>query len=147
MSPHGHLGDLLSGLLDGELSSEAEASARRHLAACHDCAVELQAVQTARAWVRDLPAVDPPFGFYERLLREDRRSPAPLPWWLQNRRRAGIAAFTASAAAAAVLLGVASPGESPVSPPVNRLVEAHATAASDPLSGMAPVAVPVSFAR
>ncbi|MGH9224339.1 MAG: anti-sigma factor family protein [Acidimicrobiales bacterium] len=156
-APGDHLGDALSGLLDGELPTGAEAAARRHLTACHDCALELEAVQTARAWVRNLPPVEPPFGFYERLLLED-RGPAPVrslwPWpWpgaMSRRRVPAFAAFTASAAAAVTLLGFASPSESPVSPPVNRLVEAHATGASvgsDPLSGLAPLGVPVSVRR
>jgi hypothetical protein len=48
------------------------------------------------------------------------------------------------------LLGFASPSETPVSPAVNRLVEAHATGASvgsDPLSGLAPIGVPISIRR
>ena len=150
-----HLGDALSGLLDGELSPAAEVAARQHVAACHDCALELERVQMARSWVRDLPPVEPPFGFYERLLREDRnlhrwRAAPRWPWHSASPMRVRVAALTASAAAAVTLLGVASPSEPPVSPPVNRLVEAHATGASlgsDPLSGLAPIGVPVSFQR
>ena len=146
-SPGPHLGDALSGLLDGELPPAAEAAARQHLAGCHDCAIEYQAVQKARTWVRNLPEVDPPFGFYERLLRPESPVLRPVPWLWQTRRRTGIAALGASAAAAVVLLGVASPSESPISPPVNQFVEAHATGASDPLSGLAPIVVPVSLQR
>ena len=143
-SHRNHLGDALSGLIDGELSPEAELAARQHVATCHDCALELEAVQTARAWVRNLPPVDPPFGFYERMLRP---GPARSPF-LPSGRRAGFAALTASAAAAVVLLGFASPSEAPVTPPMNQFIEAHATGASvgsDPLSGLAPIGVPVTF--
>lgn len=140
-----HLGDGLSALLDGELVGAQEEVARGHLAGCAQCAEELAAVRDARMWLRALPPVDPPFGFYERMLldRDRLRIPANL------RRRAGLAALGAAAAAVTVL-GVGSPSTRPVSPAVPRLVEAHATSASvgaDLLSKLAPVGVPVSFGR
>jgi anti-sigma factor RsiW len=144
-----HLGDLLSGLLDGELSPGADAGARRHLEACHDCALELESVRRVRAWVRGLPPVEPPFGFYERLLGDEQRGLGTARWpW--SSPRVGVAAFAASAAAAVVLLGLASPSEPPVTTPVSHFVEAHVTGASlgsDPLSGLAPIGVPVTFSR
>ena len=151
--PGDHLGDALSGLLDGELSVAAEAAARQHVDACDDCALELERVQAARAWVRNLPPVEPPFGFYERLLRDEGRRFRPAGWPVGapiRRRVPAVAALTASAAAAMTLLYTAAPSESPVSPPVNQFIEAHATGASvgsDPLSGLAPIGVPVSFPR
>jgi anti-sigma factor RsiW len=139
-----HLGDSLSALLDGELSRPHEEAARAHLAVCPDCAEELVAVQQARSWVRGLPPVDPPFGFYERILRG-----APLMPRSAFRRRAVTAALGAAAAAATVL-GVGSPSPRPVSPSVAQLVEAHAAGASvgaDILSKLAPAGVPLSFGR
>lgn len=142
-----HLGDALSGMLDGELPPPQHAAAEAHLLGCPTCTDELRAVGQAREWVRALPPVEPPFGFYERTLRDGRRSPfAAGP---SIRRRAGLAALGAAAAAVTVL-GVGSPRPSPVAPPVPRLVEAHATSASvgaDLLSKLAPVGVPVSFGR
>ncbi|HJV08320.1 MAG TPA: zf-HC2 domain-containing protein, partial [Acidimicrobiales bacterium] len=70
-----HLGDALSALLDGELPVAQADQAHAHLAQCPVCAHELAAVTQARSWVRALPPVDPPFGFYERMLL-DRRPPA-----------------------------------------------------------------------
>lgn len=141
----GHLGDALSALLDGELPEHQAAGARAHLAGCPTCAQELRAVQDARNWVRALPPVDPPFGLYERLLLEGAN-----PWGRANlRRRAGLAAVGAAAAAVTVL-GVGSPDARPVNPAVPRLVEAHAASASvgaDLLTKLAPVGVPVSFRR
>lgn len=144
----GHLGDALSGLLDGELPGPQREAARAHLLGCPTCAGELRAVGQARDWVRALPPVEPPFGFYERALRDGRhdRSPVFSP---SLRRRAGLAAIGAAAAAVTVL-GVGSPRPSPVSPAVPQLVEAHAASASvgaDLLSKLAPVGVPVSFGR
>ena len=147
----GHLGDALSALLDGELPVTQETAARAHIAGCPACAHELLAVTQARSWVRALPPVDPPFGLYERMLLE-RRQPMAAAFVgtrASMRRRAGVAAFGAAAAAVTVL-GVASPSQPPVSPAVPRMVEAHATSASvgaDLLSKLAPVGVPVSFGR
>ncbi|HEV2760844.1 MAG TPA: zf-HC2 domain-containing protein [Acidimicrobiales bacterium] len=147
---HDHLGDALSALLDGELPSTQERAARAHIADCPDCAHELLAVTEARTWVRALPLVEPPFGLYERMLLErPQRVGATFDARAALRRRAGIAAFGAAAAAVTVL-GVASPSQPPVSPAVPRMVEAHATSASvgaDLLSKLAPVGVPVSFGR
>jgi anti-sigma factor RsiW len=142
-----HLGDALSALLDGELAVAAADQAQAHLAACPVCADEFVAVSQARTWVRALPPVEPPFGFYERMLL-DRRQPA-FASRTTLRRRAGLAALGAAAAAVTVL-GVGSPAAQPVSPAVPRLVEAHAASASvggDLLSKLAPMGVPVSFGR
>jgi anti-sigma factor RsiW len=140
-----HLGEVLSALLDGELAAGQEEVARAHLARCPACADELAAVRQARTWVRALPPVDPPFGFYERMLL-DANGYQVRPGL---RRRAGLAALGAAAAAVTVL-GVGSPSPRPVNPAVPRLVEAHATSASvgaDLVSKLAPAGVPVSFRR
>lgn len=142
-----HLGDLLSALLDRELSGPQEAAARRHVDECRACAAELEDIRLARGWVRRLPAVDPPFGFFERMVLDAERQPRARP---SVRRRLGVAALAVSAAAAVALVSAIPPREVPVSPSVARLVEAHATGASvdgDPLSGLAPLGVPVSFGR
>ena len=146
----GHLGDALSALLDGELPAPMERGARAHLAGCPECVQELAAVDQARRWVRALPLVEPPFGFYERMLL-DRAQPMAGAFGARStlRRRAGLAALGAAAAAVTVL-GVGSPSQAPVSPAVPRLIEAHATSASvgaDLLSKLAPAGVPVSFGR
>ncbi len=154
--PSGHLGDALSGLLDGELPAPHEDAALAHLSGCPSCAEELLLVRRARAWVRALPPVEPPSGFYERVL-VDRpfqpspfgRRPPPVPTRANLRRRAGLVAIGAAAAAVTVL-GVATPRQGPVAPAVPRLVEAHATSASvgaDVLGKLAPMGVPVSFGR
>ena len=145
-----HLGDALSALLDGELSPAQQDTARAHLAGCPVCTEELAAVGQARSWVRGLPQVDPPFGFYERILL-DRPRPGSVAFGARPslRRRAGAAAIGAAACAVTVL-GVGSPAARPVNPAMPQLVEAHATSASvgaDILSKLAPMGVPVSFGR
>jgi len=140
-----HLGDALSALLDGELPPVQEGAAQAHLAGCPSCAHELLAVTQARSWVRALPPVEPPFGLFERMLLERTQGGTGV----SLRRRAGLAAVGA-AAAAVMVLGVGSPSQRPVSPAVPRMVEAHATGASvgaDLLSKLVPVGVPVSFGR
>lgn len=168
--PSDHLGDALSGLLDGELAAGREETATAHLAGCSRCAEELLAVRQARTWVRALPPVDAPFGFYERLLLDRQPVPggpfgrvaqaspfarqslarqSPEALRAQLRRRAGLVAVGAAAVAVTVL-GVGSPRPSPVSPSVPQLIETHAGSSSvgaDLLTKLAPVAVPVSFGR
>lgn len=131
----GHLGDLLSALLDGELPADERARASAHLAACADCSAELEAVGQARQWVRDLPSVSPLAEVYDLVAR-------------QQRRRRGVTALAGAAAAAAALVMLRPPVDAPVAPPVYQLVEDHAASASvagDPVSQLVPVGVPVSF--
>ena len=154
-----HLGDLLSGMLDGELTQAAVDAAQAHLAVCTACMYELENVRTARMWVRDLPQAEPPAGFYERILsaeppegfvRLGRFGRIPTFGAGQPSLRRKVLAVAGSAAAAVALVTVAAPRQSPVSPSVNRMVEAHATGASlssDPLSRLAPLGVPVSFRK
>jgi anti-sigma factor RsiW len=132
-----HLGSLISALLDGELEPGELADARAHLAACASCPGELQATARARELVRGLPQLDPPFGLIERALMRPR----------QRTRRVPVLIAGAAAAVAAGLFAFA-PGQQPaVRPPVATFVDAHVTAASigDPVSGLAPVALPVTF--
>jgi len=139
MSMDGHAGDLLSALLDGELSPADAAAVRAHIDSCPACRAELDAAHAARRWVRDLPPVDPPFGLYERMLRPVRR-------WA----RAGVATLAAGAAASVAVVVMSVPRERPVAPPVGRLVDAHTLSAStsgDPISELTPAATPASFGR
>ena len=140
----GHLGAALSALLDGELTGRAADEARAHLGTCRACSDELAAVGDARSWIRSLPPVEPPADFYERLRAGSVAATVP-----PQRRRVGVAALAASAAASLVFLGLASPQEPATAPPVARLVEAHATAVGtgDPLSQLVSAGVPVSFRR
>lgn len=165
-----HLGDSISGLLDGELGADQANAAQIHLVSCPPCAAEMLAVSQARTWVRALPPVDAPFGFYERLpaswpssALEARPSPfgsrpsSPVfrgqPTGIERaslRRRAGLVAAGAAAAAAAAVFGVNTPRDSPASPPVARPTAAQVvtvSAGGDVLSRLTPTGVPVSFRR
>jgi anti-sigma factor RsiW len=130
----GHPADALSALLDGELDPQDEAAVRSHLEGCSACAVEMDATARARHWLRSLPAVEPPAGFYPRVLEGGR--------W-----RRGAAACAAIAAAVAVV-GLTRPQPETVRPAVPELVEVHAATASvagDPVSELVPAVVPVTF--
>jgi len=134
-----HAGDLLSALLDGELDGAESARVGSHLETCPACRAELAGIGAARAWVRDLPPVEPPFGFYDRMLRPARR-------WA----RAAVAAIAAGAAASVAVVTLSAPPERPVTPPVGRLVDTHTVSAStsgDPVSELTPAATPASFDR
>ena len=69
----GHLGDLLSALLDGELTAAATAAEHAHLEGCPECAHELTLASEARQLVRSLPPVEPPAAFYPSVLAGRRR--------------------------------------------------------------------------
>jgi anti-sigma factor RsiW len=104
-----HLGELLSAHLDGELNADETTAVEAHLAECEVCRSELAATSDVRAALRAAPAVDPPFGFYERLLRAGRR-----PRWT------AVGAVGAVAAAWIVVLGFAiAPERARVAPPVD----------------------------
>lgn len=107
-----HLGELLSAHLDGELSADETARVEQHLATCPECAAECEATRAVRARLRDAPAVDPPFGFLERLARPKVR---PRSRWIAGASVVGVGA------AWLVVLGIAvAPERSTVVPQVDQ---------------------------
>jgi anti-sigma factor RsiW len=111
----GHLGDELSGLLDGELAPADAAAARAHLAECAFCTAELAAFDRARSAVRSLPMVEPlrPLGL--------RALPASVAPW-----RPSLAPLAAAAAALFVVGLSWMPADRSIAPRVAGLVAAHA---------------------
>lgn len=135
-----HLSEALSALVDGELSAGEEDEARAHLGRCPTCAAELEAVRASRDLLRSLPPVEPPASFYVRLAEREPRSASV--------QRRGLLVLVGSAAASLIMVAAMAPREAPVSPPVGRLVEAHAATASadsDPVTDLGPAVVPVTF--
>lgn len=127
------LSELLSALLDGELAPERDAEVRAFVQISADAADELAGLALVRTAVRDLPAVDPPFGFYERLLLAERgTSPTSVA-----RRRSwpkAVGAFAAAAAAVVLIVGI-TPATDAVVPPVTAYAARHEQmAASAPAS-------------
>ncbi len=116
MSRDDELRELLSSFLDGELTPAETAEVRAFVDRHPDAQLELEGLAQVRSWVHDLPPVDPPFGFYERMLQPQKRS-----------RRLGtkLGAAVGAAAAAVVLLVGVTPLTDRVAPPVNAYAERH----------------------
>ena len=126
-----HLDDVLSAYLDGELTPAERTDVDAHLAACAECRADLDAEADVRQLLRDLPAVDPPFGFYERILRDGpEASRAPDK---KRRLRFGLANIAGAAAAWLLILGVVNVNSAngSVEPVTAGYVNAHASVPAD----------------
>ena len=146
--PAVHLGDTLSARLDGEVDSDLVPGIDAHLAACPACTAERDEVAWARAALRGLPPVEPPG---DVLHLSPSWPPPAVPAVRRLRPRQVVAAATAVAAASFGVLGlVGRPAPTdPSRPAVASFVAQHSTSSPGPdaVSGLAPVAVPVSFTR
>jgi anti-sigma factor RsiW len=138
MTPHypggDHPDDGLSAYLDDELAPAARREVEVHLAGCADCRGELDDVAAARRAIRILPVHGAPRPLVPVLDRPEAR-----------RERA---AWALAAAVAAAVLAMFLPREPQVAPSLPSLADSHAARASitgDPLSHLAPIAVPVRF--
>jgi predicted anti-sigma-YlaC factor YlaD len=129
-----HLDDALSAYLDHELAPAARREAEAHLAGCLECREELEDVAAARQAIRILPVHAAPRPLVDRAL---------LPASASRRRAVWV---LAAAVAAAVALAL--PQDPEVAPSLPSLADSHAARASitgDPLTQLAPIAVPVRF--
>lgn len=146
--PAVHLGDLLSARLDGEVDADLAPGIDAHLAACPACTAEHDEVAWARAAVRGLPPVELPAD----ALRLLPGWPPPAAAGARRLRpRQVVAASAAVAAAGFGVLGLVGRSAPPDTsrPAVASFVAQHSTSSPGPdaVSGLAPVAVPVSFTR
>jgi len=103
----GHLGEMLSAYLDGELTRAEHLDVHQHLDECEQCRQELADLDSARTSVRSLPLLDPPFPL---------DVPSVVP--LAKRRRRSVAAWV-GAAAAVLLVGVVVVRDVSTEPPVD----------------------------
>ncbi len=137
MTPHfpggEHPDDVLSAYLDDELAPAARREVETHLTRCAECRAELDDVAAVRRAIRILPV---------------HGAPRPLvgtaPRATTRRGQVAWAAVAAVAAAVAMFL----PREPDVAPSLPSLADSHAARASvtgDPLTQLAPIAVPVRF--
>jgi anti-sigma factor RsiW len=132
--PGPHLEDVLSAYLDDELAPAARREAEAHLAGCAECREELDDVAAARQAIRIMPVHGAPRPIVD---------PVPVP--AAGSRRRAVWALVAAAAAAAAFV---TPREPEITPSLPSLAGSHAARASitgDPLTQLAPIAVPVSF--
>ncbi len=129
-----HLEDALSAYLDDELAPAARREAEGHLAGCAECRVELDEVAAARGAIRIMPVHAAPRPILDVASSSARPSPRRAVWVM----------VAAAAAATAFVL----PGEPEVAPSLPSLAGSHAARASitgDPLTQLAPIAVPIRF--
>lgn len=131
-----HLGESLSALADGQLGEVEAAAARAHLGGCVPCAAELAAIEAVRTLVRALPLMEPPRPLVA--VPSEPRRPGRL---------AGVLAAAAASVAMLLLSGVQQ--EAGNGPQVAQLVQVHTTSPvnADPVSQLAPAALPVSFSE
>ena len=136
-SPGGdHLGDLVSALVDGELDAAERVAAERHLAGCPECQADYRAEAGTHELVAGLPVLPRPPPVWVGISAPARRRPRPVVW------------LSACAAAAGIAILAGSLPRRHVTPPVARLVEVHAVSSgNDPVTQLAPAAVPTSFGR
>lgn len=132
-----HPGDRLSAYLDGELDDAERARVDGHVSACAACRAELEGERAVRSLLRSLPAVEPPPGFYDRLLAEGFDAPV-TPIGRSRRRRFGWANVAATAAAWLVFMGIAGSGT--VSPSPVAAADVIGTTAAQAMSLAAPPA-------
>jgi anti-sigma factor RsiW len=104
----------LSAYLDGELDEAGYQRAYQHLSVCAHCQAELEEINRVRTIMRTAPPVEPPFGFVERLVREQRR-----------RRWVPMAAAVVGLAAAWVLVVAIGGGAVGVESPVGDIAAAQ----------------------
>jgi anti-sigma factor RsiW len=129
-----HLEDALSAYLDDELAPAARREAETHLVGCAECREELDDVAAARKAIRIMPV-----HAARRPILNAASSPASA-----SRRRAVWAMVAAAAAATAFAL----PRDPEIAPSLPSLAGSHAARASitgDPLTQLAPIAVPIRF--
>lgn len=124
-----HAGELLSALLDGQLTAVESSAVRTHLATCVACTNELDEVREARRLVRELPAVAPPAWFLAELLAGD----DVTPFGRRSKARVASAAGIVVPMAAGLLLLVMSAssiGPAAVQPELTGAVARHASTVS-----------------
>jgi anti-sigma factor RsiW len=140
---------LLSAYLDGELDDRERAAVDARLAESAEWRAVLDEVRGTRVALRNLPAVDAPAEFWDRVLQSDG---VVVDLATATRRRARLLRRTSAAAAvAAAVLGVAFvPRPDTVQPPIGAFTQAHAERASldsDVVSNLAGAVVPTGLER
>jgi hypothetical protein len=117
--------ELLSALLDGAVSAEERATAEAWLARSPAARAEYESLAQVKAALGGMGEVEPPFGFYERMLRQGTPTPeitsALGRAGRSNRRWLVGGAVAVAAAAAAVVLVAGGGGTEVLRPPVEEV--------------------------
>jgi anti-sigma factor RsiW len=135
--------ETLSAYLDGECTAAERAAVDARLAGDPEWRAILDELRVARELVRALPEREAPPGFLESLLVLDDARPSRWP---------RAVALVTAAAAVVVGFALATPSRpgGTVQPQLATLSDSHGATASlgsDPISSLAPVAVPVTVGR
>jgi len=147
----GHLEDTLSAYLDDELAPAARREAEAHLAGCAECRAELEEVAAARRAIRVLPVHSAPRSLVDSGVAGGAPPGLETSPWAGRPRRPGSRrrrAVWAAAAGLAAVVAILLPRDPEVAPSLPTLADTHAARASitgDPLTQLAPIAVPVRF--
>jgi anti-sigma factor RsiW len=137
--------DLLSAYVDGECDAEERGAVEERVAGDPEWRAILEDVRAAKGAVQGLPHREPPAGFVDGLTEfvteyETEHDRGQRRGW-----RAAIAGLTAAAAIlAGFLLASPSGRDTRVAPAIATLADSHGAAAalqSDPVTGLAPIAV------
>lgn len=117
--------EILSALLDGELSAEERRFVHEHLRECEPCRETAEEFGAIKGLVGDLPRLVAPAAFVSRALEPEARRPAGgvASRVLRGRRR-WIVGAVAAAAAAVTVSGLFAP-EPATEPPVDVFVARH----------------------
>lgn len=131
--PDGHLGELLSAYLDGELSTAEQRQVSDHVVSCAQCRGELHDLDRARIAIRSLPGVDT--GQLDQI-------PAPPT---PRRRRLALAGSVGIAAAVALFVALSLGGDPEPAFSLDDLGNHHiARASAEPGFAVFPPAIEVS---
>ena len=85
--------EAVAAYVDGELRMNAYLRAAQHLAACPECAAEVEAQQQARIALRRSGAVSAPHGLHDSLSRIPFAEPQPGAAHRENRRDEAVFGF------------------------------------------------------
>lgn len=133
-----HPQDLLAAYGDGELGVAERMAVAAHLTGCRACRAEVSDALEIRALVRSLPNVEPPEGFYERVLAA---GPAPRGR-VHRRARAAAVNLVAAGALWIGVLGVLGVRDgTSITPDLRSLLGQHTTLATVGSAATAPVPV------
>jgi len=131
--PDGHLGELLSAYLDGELSTAEQRQVSDHVVSCAQCRGELHDLDRARIAIRSLPGVDT--GQLAQI------PPPPT----SRRRRLAVAGSVGIAAAVALFVALSLGGDPEPAFSLDDLGNHHiARASAEPGFAVFPPAIEVS---
>lgn len=131
--PDGHLGELLSAYLDGELSTAEQRQVSDHVVSCAQCRGELHDLDRARIAIRSLPGVD---------TGQLAQIPAPPT---SRRRRLAVAGSVGIAAAVALFVALSLGGDPEPAFSLDDLGNHHiARASAEPGFAVFPPAIEVS---